>query len=152
MIHAVVFSVGKKPLCINKLFILELNQICIQKKSISILYRRSRVVSTTFCPLLSFSVNSGSCCNYWTLHCCVIRKFAFRSFNFMFLLFVNVVQTKLLQVFFVFNITFQQGAVNVFHPIYIAWMSMIVTHRRGNLYWPFRTKHVSTRSWNYSKT
>lgn len=118
MIHAVVFSVGKKPLCINKLFILELNQIFIQKKSISILYRRSRVVSTTFCPLLSFSVNSGSCCNYWTLHCCVIRKFAFRSFDFMFLLFVNVVQTKLLQVCFCIQYYFSAGRSNCF-PSYL---------------------------------
>lgn len=118
MIHAVVFSVGKKPLCINKLFILELNQIFIQKKSISILYRRSRVVSTTFCPLLSFSVNSGSCCNYWTLHCCVIRKFAFRSFDFMFLLFVNVVQTKLLQVFFCIQYYFSAGRSKCF-PSYL---------------------------------
>lgn len=134
MIHAVVYSVGKKPLHINKLFILKLYQIFLQKNSFSILYRRSRVVSTTFSPSHSFSrfsllhicvfssaVNSGSCCNYCTLQCCVIRKFAFRSFDFTIATRECRANEVTSSFFFAFNITFQQGAVNVFHPIYIAF-------------------------------
>lgn len=152
MIHAVVFSVGKKPLCINKLFILELNQIYTKKNQFQFY-----IVDRELCRLHFvhfFHSQSTPEAVVITERYIVVssENLHFARSTLCFCYSWMSCKRSYFKFVFVFNITFQQGAVIVFHPIYIAWMSMIVTHRRGNLYWPFRTKHVSTRSWNYSKT